>query len=316
MRTSYKGGAAALLCSALTLTACGSASTSSSPPHTQASTQPATQVDGATIVAAAYTKTSAAKSARMALSYSVSAGKTGSGNTLNEQGTGTGVIDFARKIADLTVNAPTGQSIEERLIGTNAYVKLPPQLASTSPQLKGKSWLHEQLPSGGGSSLGFGSSNSSQASDPTSILRMVSTISNRVDNVGTNSIRGTQTTHYRATVNFAKAAAKSGLSTAQITQLEKLLGTTTLPVDIWVDKQGVARRLQFHFPLPKLGSSTATQSGQMTETLDLYDFGIPVSVSPPPASQVAEFSALGGGAGGTGSTGSTAATPSSGVRTG
>jgi hypothetical protein len=192
----------------------------------------------------------------------------------SERGTGSGVINFARKLADISVNAPTGQSIEERLIGNDAYVKLPPALAATSPQLHGKSWLHEQIPAVNSASLGFGSSGS-QASDPTSIVRLVSAISDRVDKAGTDSIRGTQTTRYRATVNFAKAAAKNGVSAAQISALEKFLGTTTFPVDIWVDKAGVARRLQFHFPLPKSSTTASGPSGVMTETLDLYDFGTP-----------------------------------------
>ena len=114
------------------------------------------------------------------------------------------------------------------------------------PQLRGKSWLHEKLPSGYSASLGFG-----------------------------------------------KAAAKRGIPAADIAALEKALGTNTFPVDLWIDSQGAARRMQFHSPLPKTtATSAAGQSGELTETLDLYDFGVPVAVKAPPAGQVAELGAL------------------------
>ena len=291
MRRTSKNAAIVSLCTAaLTLSACGSSSHSNSRTATKPAAQPG---DGATIIAAAFTKTSAAKTARLALTFQLTSGTATSSSGVNERGTGTGVIDFGRKLADLTVNEPTGQSIEERLIGTIAYVKLPATLAQAEPQLHGKSWLHQQLPAGGSTSLGFGSGGS-DASDPTSVLRLVSMVSNSVAKVGTASIRGTQTTHYRATVDFGKVAAKRGLPAAQIQALEKTLGTSTFPVDLWIDGQGVARRLQFHFPLPKATpTSAAGQSGQITETLDLYDFGAPVAVQPPPASQVANLTALG-----------------------
>jgi hypothetical protein len=301
MHRTSKSSVIALMCTAaLAVSACGA----SSKPNAQPSGKSASLPDnGATIIAAAFTKTSAVKTARMALTFQLTAGTATSSSGVNERGTGTGVIDFAHRLADLTVNEPTGQSIEERLIGTNAYVKLPPQLAQTQPQLRGKSWLHQQLPSNDTASLGFGSSGSG-ASDPTSVLRLVSMVSNSVAKVGTASIRGTQTTHYRAIVDFGKAAAKHGLPPAQIQTLEKALGTNTFPVDLWIDGQGVARRMQFHFPLAKATTTSAAgQSGQITETLDLYDFGTPVSVQPPPASQVANLSALGTAPGATTSSG-------------
>jgi hypothetical protein len=133
-------------------------------------------------------------------------------------------------------------------------------------------------------------------------------VSSSVTKVGTESVRGAPTTHYRADVDFAKAAAKRGLPAADITALEKALGTNTLPVDLWIDGQGAARRLQYHVPLPKVSTTSAAgQSGELTETLDLYDFGVPVAVSPPPASQVAELGSI---------SAVPKATPSSGVHTG
>jgi hypothetical protein len=289
---------------ALCLSACGSSSGSSSP----SATKTTSGNDALAVVAAAFTKTSAVKSARVAVTYQVLSGTATSSSGINERGTGSGVINFATNQADLTVNEPTGQSTEERLISNVAYVKLPPALTTTIPQLRGKTWLRQPLSPTDGGALGFGTSGSSP-SNPTSILQLVSKVSDSVSKVGTASVRGTPTTQYRATVNFTKAAAKQGVPATQIQTLEKVLGTNTFPVDVWIDAQGAARRLQFQFPLPEVTGSASGQSGKITETLDLFDFGIPVTVQTPPASQVGQLPASSLGA-------VPSAAPTGGVHTG
>ena len=133
----------------------------------------------------------------------------------------------------------------------------------------------------------------------------MSKVSTKVDKVGTDQVRGTPTTHYRATVDFAKAAAKGGVSPTQVKAFETSVGSTTFPVDLWIDGQGAARRIQFRFPLPRLSSGTASSApaGTVTATEELYDFGTPVAVQAPPANQVADIAQL-------------RATPSASVRTG
>jgi hypothetical protein len=288
MRHSAKAGFALFASAALGLSACGS---SSKAPNSEKATPGAS---GATIIAAAFTKTSAVKSAKLALTYELTAGSISGGAGANERATGSGVFDFARKQADITVTDPTGQSEEERLIGTVAYLRLPP-VANINPALRGKTWIREQLTGARGSALGFGSSSGGDASDPTTVLKLVSRVAYRVDMVGTDSVRGATTTHYRATVDFAKASAKSGASAQQVQRIEQLLGTRTFPVDLWIDGQGAARRIQFRFPLPKgSANSAAGPSGQVTETLEFFDFGTPVSVQPPPPSQVTDAKTLPG----------------------
>ena len=100
------------------------------------------------------------------------------------------------------------------------------------------------------------------AADPAQLLQYLRSTS-KVEKRGTATVRGVQTTHYVARI--------------QPKQLKK-----TVPVDVWVDGQGLVRRLR-----------VATQ--QVTATVDLFDFG-DVSIDVPSKSDTVDLSnMLGGG---------------------
>jgi hypothetical protein len=253
----------------------------------------------AALIAGSYTKMSDTKSAKVDMSFHLSApSASGSGEQVAFDGKG--LIDFAGKQADITIDAPGGQQIEERLLGKTVYVKLPP-MATKNPALAGKTWLKTDLDKAA-QSAGLGSTGDS-TNDPTQILQMLSSVSDQVTTTGKEQVRGTDTTHYRAVVDLAKASQQQGNTPAQVDRLKQLLGTTTMPVDVWVDGDGLTRRLTFQLPLPK---AAAAQSGlsnaQMSATEEFYDFGTPVSVTAPPADQTQDISDVAGSAAGSGTT--------------
>ena len=72
--------------------------------------------------------------------------------------------------------------------------------------------------------------------------------------------------------------------------LERLLsqmGKAGGPIvaDVWIDGEGMTRRLQMKLPLAVAGLNAST-----TVQMDLYDFGTKVDVQPPPASEVRDIS--------------------------
>jgi hypothetical protein len=69
------------------------------------------------------------------------------------------------------------------------------------------------------------------------------------------------------------------------------LGMTQLPMDLYVDSDHHVRRISFSMDAPK----STTGQGAMTMTEDFYDFGVPVTVTAPPADQVVDSSGLLGG---------------------
>ena len=61
-------------------------------------------------------------------------------------------------------------------------------------------------------------------------------------------------------------------------------GDRTIPMDIWIDTDGLARRLRWTQHLP--------QGTTMTMNEELYDFGAEVDATTPPADEVLDLTAL------------------------
>jgi hypothetical protein len=241
---------------------------------------------------AAYTTTTGAKTAKLSLLVN---GKVSSaGKTRKLSSSGQGVEDLSAQAADLTLNLPgSTQAIEERLVSGNLYLQLPPLARSQIPG--NKPWAKIDLDAlaqqKAGTNLlaleGGGSSN------PTDILGSLEGVSDNAADVGTANVGGVSTTHYAATVDLSKAAsrigAKAGPKAANFfTELNSQLHTRTLPVDVWVDSQSRVRQLRFMFPLPTGTARSGGRSGNLTITLGLSEFGVPVQVSTPDADQVAD----------------------------
>ena len=106
-------------------------------------------------------------------------------------------------------------------------------------------------------------------------------------------MNGVSTTHYRATVDLNKEAAsvraKAGdKAAAVITRQEQALGTHTLPVDVWVGADHLVRQYRTQVPIPPSSSGGPAGSGTVALTMAFSDFGAPVTVTPPPSSEVAD----------------------------
>ncbi len=303
------------LAAAALLAVAGCASSTTAKPAGSGGTSAGQPPAGPTVVAAVYTATAAQKTARVSLAFHVTEGSPSGQGSADVRLSGDGVVDFAGQRSSITMHAPTGENLEERLLANTAYVKLPPRLVAADPRLAGKSWLKSDLSRAKNATLGFGVSGSA-GSDPTQVLRLLSNVADRVDNLGADTVRGAPATHYQAQLDLDKIAAKSGAIAAQVKSIETLLGGKTFPVDVWVDSEGRAVRLTFKFPPKPVASPPPGQPQIMVDaTEEWYDFGTPVTVQTPPAGQVLDGAALLPGTGSrTGTTPAPAATPTPGTR--
>jgi hypothetical protein len=269
----------------LTLTGCassGSGGGSASPSTDKAGAQKA--------IEAAYTTTSAAKSARIAITFQV----TGT-NVYGGSGTSvTGAEDFANKRSETTSTLPGAGTIEQRQIGSDIYVKLPRSLTQAQLVPKPiKPWTHIRLtdfPMPAGLASIFGGA----GSDPMGYLKLLTSVTSSVTAIGTDDVRGQQSTHYRMTFDAAK-----------IRKLDAQLGDcgdggddpssdAKTPLNVWLDSQGRLTRMQISM---NQGSSTDTPSGEPSAstpqsgsepgaiTFEFYDYDAPVSIEAPPADQ-------------------------------
>jgi len=104
--------------------------------------------------------------------------------------------------------------------------------------------------------------------------------------VGRDVVRGVATTHYHGTVDLRRLpdrlpAAQRAAARQGIDRLIALTGSSSYPVDVWVDAHRRILRERQSMSLKVNG-----QRVQMTIAMDLFDYGTQVAVTPPPASQV------------------------------
>ncbi len=128
--------------------------------------------------------------------------------------------------------------------------------------------------------------------DPNQFLGYLRASSGDVSTVGPQTIDGTPTTHYRATIQLdrvpsALPAAQRAAARASVAQLEKTTGLTSFPIDVWIDGQHRVRRESFSL-------SPQTRAGTVTvnATIDFLSFGPTPTVTPPPADQVFDATSL------------------------
>ena len=124
----------------------------------------------------------------------------------------------------------------------------------------GKTWIELDLSKGataGGIDLG-----SLLAQDPTQALDALQSLS-AVTEVGTVQVGGVSATHYTATIKMTSNSAKVG-------------GV----YDVWVGDDGYIHRVR-----TIVAGSSGSVSGAVHATSTLSDFGEPVTVTVPPASQ-------------------------------
>jgi hypothetical protein len=114
-------------------------------------------------------------------------------------------------------------------------------------------------------------------------------------------VAGVETTHYRGTIdldsayNRLPADARGELEQA-LAQARKQFGGVSMPVDVWIDGDGLLRRMTF---IMKTGSR-ASMPLRMEMTMEIPEYGITLDLPIPAASDVTDLGDLAGLAGSSG----------------
>jgi hypothetical protein len=122
--------------------------------------------------------------------------------------------------------------------------------------------------------------------DPSQMLQYLRATSNIVER-GKETVRGVDTTHYAARLQLDKVSDRVSPDAARaLTQATKTLGTKEIPMDVWVDGDGLVRRLTMDWH---------PRGATFVMSLDLFDFGN-VDIPVPADSDTVDLSnMLGGG---------------------
>jgi hypothetical protein len=151
----------------------------------------------------------------------------------------------------------------------------------------GKPWVRANI-NVYSQALGAGSPIGANSSGPSQILNLLKA-SAKIMKLDSQTIRGVETTHYHALVDLSRyaAIAKAALrASAQKSAalLKRMTGSSSLPIEVWVDAQQRVRRMSMQF-------QACTKEGKLNESMsmDLYDYGRQSAVLPPPESQVTDI---------------------------
>jgi hypothetical protein len=220
--------------------------------------------------------------------------------------TADGVTEFATGDSQMSMDmgallaglgdASDGGTVEVRVLDGVVYLRYPEPLAS---MLGGAAWFSIDARAALGAQnegmLGpFGQA------DPTQYLEYLAAVSSSVEEIGRERVRDVETTRYHAVVDFEKAVedvpretlAALGIDPEtfdeHLAQMRAVVGAD-MPIDVWVDDGGRARRM--HMDMTFDGVSA-------TVDMELFDYGVDVTVEAPPAHEVTDMSAALGAAGG------------------
>jgi hypothetical protein len=183
----------------------------------------------------------------------------------------------------LTMLAPGGISISEIVVGPDLFMALP---GAAGAGLAPTPWVKAKLAAVTGAS-GFNLSTTG-ASNPSQELDLLRS-AGQVTAVGSETVRGVSTTRYHAVIDLNRypsvlAPSLRAAAARAAALLERVTGQSTLAADVWVDRNGLVRRLA-------LDLSVCSSVGPVDATLsmDLYDFGRQPAVAAPPASEVTDI---------------------------
>lgn len=201
-------------------------------------------------------------------------------------------LAYSMNFAQMTVGGRSMGGMEQRLVGRTMYMKMG-MLSALGGGSDAKPWIKislDELGKKAGMNIDELLQQSRQM-DPVQNTKML-TASKDVREVGKEPVDGVETTHYTGTYRMEDAITK--LSPEVQETYRKSLATTgmqNMHFDLWVDGQQLPRKMTM--------KSNQTSQGAMTMTMEYRDYGKPVQIVEPPASQVTDFgqlmSKLGGG---------------------
>jgi uncharacterized membrane protein YgdD (TMEM256/DUF423 family) len=185
--------------------------------------------------------------------------------------TASGDLRFGDKTADAHVSSATPIGpVEVILLNGEIYTK---GLGQSDP---GHPWTKNSI---GAAQIG----EALKKADPRQTLQMLSDVGT-LRPAGTETVNGVSATHYSVTIDLAKVAKDHPELAGVINELTKQ-GVKVQDLQLWVDAQKRPVRLATTMQLPNPADPTKTSAS--TQTVDYTDWGAPVTITAPPADQVA-----------------------------
>jgi hypothetical protein len=198
--------------------------------------------------------------------------------------TGSGAFDYRKRLGRFSIEMPQFGSMQEVVTPRALYMRMPDSMTGMLGT-GDRPWLKISFSAFKRAGLDMSKlMNANPTADPSSLLRSLEAATD-IKRVGTETVRGVETTHYSAVGTMADMVRAEGATSAvDLSKLPAGFADTELHSDVWIDGDGLPRQLRVAMDLPDLGS--------MTMTMNFYGFGDPVSVVVPPKAVVTDITKL------------------------
>jgi hypothetical protein len=282
----FRRTAAVAIVSLTTLAACGGgggeASKSAAPaPSTTSTTAAPTPLD---LVLASSDKVANISTMRFAMTFGTPDGSL----------TADGVMDVKGPRMSMTMDMASMLPAAARQAGTKVsmvltdqamYMQYPGIAAANG----GKGWLRVDLASLGENNPLAPMIEQMRDADPSQNVAFLEGAQD-VTTVGVEDVRGVPTTHYTFTIDLQKASAAVPENFRKfLSEALAELGSPLLPGDVWLDADGLPRRMSYEMSMtPKAGAAPM----KVRVGMEMFDFGQPVSITPPPDNDVVDAGSL------------------------
>ena len=245
-------------------------------------TKPGPKLSPAAFVIQSARHTMAARTAALTISGSVSI----PGERMQVSGMGQADFDTNSWTINSTVTMPHNHSLAEKEIQSkgNLYVAMNSDGRGFSGTSGGHEWTHVPVVQSESQSANLGGSN------PASTLAVLEQHGNKVRALGSMVINGVTCTGYSVTPSsqamiaaVKEESARLRLSSASQSIALQTIGNMRQPaIIVWFDAQGLLRRMSVRLAMRQAGSSQDSSDGDVVT--DLSNYGTPVRISVPPAS--------------------------------
>lgn len=133
--------------------------------------------------------------------------------------------------------------------------------------------------------------------DPSAVLDTLQGAGADMRDVGREDVRGVTTTHYAGTLSVREAFAS--VPADDRAAIERNLGamvddlpSAELATDVWIDDDGLVRRVELHIDASAVGAPGFESDGAITLTVELFDVGDDVTIDVPESSEVTSIDEL------------------------
>ncbi len=181
--------------------------------------------------------------------------------------------------------------MEVRQIGDTAYMKFGFFTMLLGAETE---WISMPADEGTAAADGFVSTS---PTNPAEVLNMWKDVGAAVEVIGTETINGVKTTHYRAV--FDTEALLATATPEERAEFEAMgpIPADFMPMDVWISDDGLVIRFVMEIDGTGLATTPEESFERMVMQYDLFDLGGEVVIEPPPADQVTDIEDLEGGFG-------------------